>query len=66
LTNINSSSIITTMKPLVTTKLTPEALRLVRVIAALTGEKQYEVLERILKVELERVRQNEGSKDIQV
>jgi len=43
------------MEKLITTKMTPEALRLIRIIAAMTGEKQYEVLERILKVELERL-----------
>jgi hypothetical protein len=43
------------MKDLITTKITPEALRLLRVIAALTGEKQYEALERILRLELEEI-----------
>jgi hypothetical protein len=43
------------MKELITTKISPEALRLLRLIAAMTGEKQYEALERILKTELERV-----------
>jgi ABC-type transporter MlaC component len=33
-------------------------LKLSRVIAAMTGEKQYQVLERLLKAELERI-QNE-------
>jgi hypothetical protein len=43
------------MEKLITTKITSEALRLLRVIAALTGEKQYEALERILNAELERL-----------
>jgi hypothetical protein len=43
------------MEKLITTKITPEALRLLRVIAALTGEKQYEALERILRLELEEI-----------
>jgi hypothetical protein len=43
------------MKELITTKVSNEALRLLRIIAALTGEKQYEALERILKTELERL-----------
>jgi hypothetical protein len=43
------------MGKLITTKITPEALKLLRVIAALTGEKQFEALERILKTELERL-----------
>jgi hypothetical protein len=42
----------------VTHKTTLLALKLSRLIAALTGEKQYQVLERVLKAELERV-QNE-------
>ncbi|MEI6045528.1 MAG: hypothetical protein WCS37_14360 [Chloroflexota bacterium] len=45
---------------LITTKLTPLALKLVRVIAAMTGEKQYQVLERVLKAELERVQNEQG------
>lgn len=36
---------------LITTKITPKALRLVRLISALTDEKQYEVLERVLEQE---------------
>jgi hypothetical protein len=43
------------MEKLITTKITPEALRLIRIIAAMTSEKQYEVLERVLKAELERL-----------
>ena len=40
---------------LITTKLTPVALRLIRLIAASTGEKQYEALERLLKEEAARI-----------
>ena len=40
---------------LITTKLIPTALRLIRLIAASTGERQYEVLERLLKVEAGRL-----------
>lgn len=35
--------------------MTPAALRLVRLIAAVTGEKQYEALERVLKTEIKRL-----------
>jgi hypothetical protein len=52
---LQNRCIITRMKDLITTKITPEALRLLRVIAALTGEKQYEALERILRLELEEI-----------
>jgi len=40
------------MAILVTNKTTVEALRLIRIIAAMSGEKQYEVLERLLRAEL--------------
>ncbi len=40
---------------LVTTKLTPDALRMIRLIAAATGEKQYEVLRRLLNEEMRRL-----------
>jgi hypothetical protein len=43
-------------QPLITTKLTPEALRLIRLIAADTGEKQYEVVIRVLREEARRLR----------
>lgn len=33
---------------LITTKITPDALRMLRIIAAKMGEKQYEVLRRVL------------------
>jgi hypothetical protein len=35
-------------KELITTKILPSSLRLLRLIAAVTGEKQYEVMERVL------------------
>jgi hypothetical protein len=38
-------------KKLITSKITLSALRLLRLIAAATGEKQYEVLDRVLKAE---------------
>jgi hypothetical protein len=38
-------------KKLITSKITHSALRLLRLIAAATGEKQYEVLDRVLKAE---------------
>ena len=47
------------MKELITIKATPQALKLLRLIAALTGDKQYEVLERALKAELERVQKEQ-------
>ena len=47
---------------LVSTKVTPEALKLLRIIAALTGEKQYAVLERVLKAELERIHKEQAWK----
>jgi hypothetical protein len=40
---------------LTTAKMTPAALRLVRLIAAATGEKQYAALERLLKAEAARL-----------
>jgi hypothetical protein len=42
------------MPKLITSKITPYALRLLRLIAAATGEKQYAVLERVLRTEAER------------
>lgn len=38
----------------ITTKITPKALKYLRQIAALTGEKQYQALERILEKVLEK------------
>ena len=43
------------MQRLVTTKVTPLALTLIRLIAAATGEKQFEVLERLLEKEAKRL-----------
>ena len=49
---------------LVTAKMTPAALRLVRLIAAATGEKQYQVMARLLEAEARRlglpIREGEG------
>lgn len=39
----------------ITVKMMPEALRLLRLIAATTGEKQYEVLTRLLGDETKRL-----------
>lgn len=39
-------------KRFITIKTTPEALKLLRLIAAYTGERQYKILERLLKREL--------------
>jgi hypothetical protein len=47
-------------QPLITTKLSQQALKLARLIAALTGEKQYEVIERALKLELERIQNQQA------
>jgi hypothetical protein len=38
-------------EPLTTTKMTPSALRLLRMISAATGELQYRVVERLLAAE---------------
>ena len=40
---------------LTTIKTSLDALKMLRVVAALTGEKQYEVIERLLKAELEKI-----------
>ena len=40
---------------LVTIKTAPEAQSLLRLVAALTGEKQYEVMLRLLREELKRL-----------
>ncbi len=45
---------------LITTKFSTQALKYVRMLAALTGEKQYEIVERVLKVELERIQKEQG------
>ena len=47
------------MPALVTTKTSPEALRLLRIVAAMTGETQYEVLERLLTAERKRLEKRE-------
>jgi hypothetical protein len=39
----------------ITSKITPDILRMVRLIAAKTGEKQYEVLRRLLDAEMKRL-----------
>jgi hypothetical protein len=36
-------------EPLVSTKVTPETLRLLRILAAMAGKRQYETLESIVK-----------------
>lgn len=43
------------MMKLITMKCTSEAHRLLRLIAALTGERQYAALERVLRKELTRL-----------
>ena len=45
---------------IVTIKVSEEARKALRLIAALTGEKQQEVIERILKAELERVKKEQS------
>lgn len=39
-----------------TTKIPPDTARLLRLISAFTGEKQYAVLERLVRIEYDRVR----------
>lgn len=57
----SNGSKITTMKAtLVTIKITIKALRLLRIIAAMTGEKQYEVIDRLVESEMERLKDNDG------
>ncbi len=43
------------MAELITMKVTPAALKTLRIIAAHTEETQYEILERLLSAELKRV-----------
>ena len=38
-------------------RITPEGLRLLRLVAAITGERQYEVIERLLGRELARLKE---------
>lgn len=44
----------------ITIKTTVEALKMLRLISALTGEKQYEILERLLKAELQKIERKEN------
>lgn len=46
----------------ITIKTSPEALKLLRLIAAHTGERQYQILERLLKIELEGLEQENRDK----
>ena len=39
----------------ITIKATPKSLSLLRQIAAITGDKQYKILERILEIELAKI-----------
>lgn len=39
----------------ITAKMTPDVLRMLRLVAAQTGEKQYAVLRRLLEAEMRRV-----------
>jgi len=48
-----------TTEPLITTKITPRTLMLVRKIAEKTGEKQYRLLERLVSAAYQRVVVNE-------
>jgi hypothetical protein len=48
---------------LVNMKIKPAALRLLRLIAATTGEKQYAILDRLLTREWERVQQQVIAKE---
>lgn len=45
-----------TQTPRITTKITQRALRLLRMIAAQTGERQYQALERIIRDEWSRLK----------
>ncbi len=42
-------------EPLITTKITPHALHLLRLIAATTSELQYETMTRLLETEAEKL-----------
>lgn len=46
-----------------TTKITPETLRLLRLISAMKGERQYQVLERLVREEYAMVRQEEEQRE---
>lgn len=47
---------------LVTSKITPESLKMVRMIAAKTGEKQYEVVRRLIEAEMQKLSLMQGSR----
>ena len=49
------------LQPLVSHKITPAALQLLRMITQSTGEKQYAVLARLLAAEWSRVQQQDGT-----
>jgi hypothetical protein len=46
-----------------TTKITRETLRLLRLISAMKGERQYQVLERLVREEYAMVRQEEEQRE---
>jgi hypothetical protein len=48
------------MKPLVTVKITPKARQLLRFVAAMRGERQYHIVERLLQA---KPRKPSGTKD---
>lgn len=48
---------------LITTKITPEALDMLRFIAALTGESQYSILDRIIKQERDKATQEYNARN---
>ncbi len=48
-------------KEIVTTKITKESLKCAKLISAHTGEKQYEVIERVLKTELKKVQEEKNA-----
>jgi len=47
---------------LVTSKITPDSLQMARMVAAKTGEKQYEVLRRLLEAEMQRLSLTAGQR----
>lgn len=53
-------------KEVITHKITPQGLKLLRQVSAATGEKQYTVLERVLASELDRINQGVVSQDIPI
>lgn len=44
------------MEEFITIKTTREALKLLRIISAYTGEKQWEVMQRVLNIELNQLK----------